>query len=80
MTRSCWPHSNGREITRLDGSKLTLHLAGARIDVQQPTMRDQFARWLINPNIALLLLVGGALLIYLEFNAPERLFPALWAL
>ena len=23
---------NGREITRMDGSKLTLHLAGARID------------------------------------------------
>ena len=66
---------NGREITRLDGSKLTLHLAGARIDVQQPTMRDQLLGWLINPNIALLLLVGGALLIYLEFNAPGTIVP-----
>ena len=26
---------NGREITRMDGSKLTLHLAGARIDIDR---------------------------------------------
>ena len=31
--------------------------------------------WLVNPNIALLLLVGGALLIYLEFNAPGTIVP-----
>jgi membrane-bound serine protease (ClpP class) len=29
----------------------------------------------VNPNIALLLLVGGALLIYLEFNAPGTIVP-----
>jgi membrane-bound serine protease (ClpP class) len=31
--------------------------------------------WLVNPNIALLFLVGGALLIYLEFNAPGTIVP-----
>ena len=31
--------------------------------------------WLVDPNIALLLLVGGALLIYLEFNAPGTIVP-----
>ena len=31
--------------------------------------------WLVNPNIALLLLVGGALLIYLEFNTPGTIVP-----
>jgi membrane-bound serine protease (ClpP class) len=66
---------NGREITRLDGSKCTLHLAGARIEVLQLTLRDQLLGWLVNPNIALLFLVGGALLIYLEFNAPGTIVP-----
>jgi membrane-bound serine protease (ClpP class) len=66
---------DGREITRMDGSKLKLHLAGARIEVLKPTMRDDLLGWLINPNIALLLLVGGALLIYLEFNTPGTIVP-----
>ncbi len=66
---------NGREITRMDGSKLTLHLAGARIDLIKPTLRDELLGWLVNPNIALLFLVGGALLIYLEFNAPGTIVP-----
>jgi membrane-bound serine protease (ClpP class) len=66
---------DGRTITRLDGGKLTLHLAGARIELVQPTVRDELLGWLINPNIALLLLVCGALLIYLEFNVPGTIVP-----
>jgi membrane-bound serine protease (ClpP class) len=66
---------DGREITRWDGSKLTLHLAGARIETMRPTLREELLGWLVNPNIALLFLVGGALLIYLEFNAPGTIVP-----
>jgi membrane-bound serine protease (ClpP class) len=66
---------DGREITRMDGSKVTLRVAGARIDLLRPTLRDELLSWLVNPNIALLLLVGGALLIYLEFNAPGTIVP-----
>ncbi len=66
---------NGREITRFDGTKTTLHLAGARIETLQPTLREELLGWLVNPNIALLLLVGGALLIYLEFNTPGTIVP-----
>jgi membrane-bound serine protease (ClpP class) len=66
---------DGREITRLDGTKLVLHLAGARVELVKPTLREQLLGWLVDPNIALLLLVGGALLIYLEFNAPGTIVP-----
>jgi membrane-bound serine protease (ClpP class) len=66
---------NGREVTRMDGSKQTLHLANARLVVVQPTLREQLLGWLVNPNIALLLLLGGALLIYLEFNTPGTIVP-----
>ncbi len=66
---------NGREITRLDGTKQTLHLANARIQRIEPTLRENLLDWLINPNVALLLLIGGALLIYLEFNTPGTIVP-----
>lgn len=66
---------DGKEITRLDGSKITLRLAGAKIVTIKPTVRDELLGWLVNPNIALLFLVGGALLIYLEFNSPGTIVP-----
>ncbi len=66
---------NKREITRMDGSKQTLHLANARVELVRPTLREDLLGWLVNPNIALLLLVGGALLIYLEFNTPGTIVP-----
>jgi membrane-bound serine protease (ClpP class) len=66
---------DGREITRMDGAKLVLHLSGARIVEIQPTLRESLLGWLVNPNIALLFLVGGALLIYLEFNTPGTIVP-----
>jgi membrane-bound serine protease (ClpP class) len=66
---------DGRQITLMDGSKLTLHTKNAHIEVVQPTMRENLLGWLVNPNIALLLLVGGALLIYLEFNTPGTIVP-----
>jgi membrane-bound serine protease (ClpP class) len=65
----------GRTITRLDGSKQVLHLGGARITPLKPSLREELLGWLINPNIALLMLIGGALLIYLEFNTPGTIVP-----
>lgn len=66
---------NGRQITRFDGTKVTLNLAGARIQVLSVSLRDELLGWLVNPNIALLFLVAGALLIYLEFNVPGTIVP-----
>jgi membrane-bound serine protease (ClpP class) len=66
---------NGRQITRFDGAKVTLNLSGARIQVLSVSMRDELLGWLVNPNIALLFLVAGALLIYLEFNVPGTIVP-----
>ncbi|MBS1803403.1 MAG: nodulation protein NfeD [Acidobacteria bacterium] len=66
---------DGRQITRMDGSKQVLHTKNARIEFVQPTLRENLLTWLVNPNIALLLLVGGALLIYLEFNTPGTIVP-----
>ncbi len=73
---------DGRTITRLNDAQngagtqsLTLHLRNARIVPILPTVREQLLGYLANPNLALLLLVGGALLIYLEFNVPGTIVP-----
>jgi membrane-bound serine protease (ClpP class) len=68
---------DGRIIQRADAGKssLTLHLHNAQIVTLQPTIREQLLGRLANPNLALLLLVGGALLIYLEFNIPGTIVP-----
>lgn len=66
---------NNRPIRRLDGSTISLQTVGARIVDIAPTLRERLLNWLIDPNIAMLLLVGGALLIYLEFNAPGTIVP-----
>lgn len=66
---------DGRTITRMDGTKQVLHLAGAQIKVVKPSVRERLLGWLVDPNIALLMLVGGALLIYLEFNTPGTIVP-----
>jgi membrane-bound serine protease (ClpP class) len=66
---------DGRKVMRMDGSTSTLHVASARIVPIQLTLRDQLLGWLVNPNIALLFLVCGALLIYLEFNSPGTIVP-----
>ena len=61
---------NGREITRFDGRKQVLHLEGATVETYQPTWREQLIKAISDPNIALVLLVLGALGIYVEFQSP----------
>jgi membrane-bound serine protease (ClpP class) len=66
---------DGREIHRFDGTALTLHLQGAEIVTTAPSLRERLLSKLTNPDIAVLLLVLGGLLIYLEFNVPGTVVP-----
>jgi membrane-bound serine protease (ClpP class) len=66
---------DGREINRFDGSTRTLHLQGATILTTAPSLRERLLSKLTNPDIAVLLLVIGGLLIYLEFNVPGTVVP-----
>jgi len=66
---------DGRTITRIDGAKTTLHTSGARVVEVKPTLREELLGWLVDPDIAILLGIGGALLIYLEFNTPGTVVP-----
>ncbi len=65
----------GRSIARFDGSKTTLHLVGKRVETLQMTLKQQILNWLMDPNIAFILLAIGALALYVEFNHPGAVVP-----
>jgi membrane-bound serine protease (ClpP class) len=66
---------DGRTVTRFDGSKLVLRTHDARLVTVEPTLREKILDRLTDPNLAVLVLVIGALLIYVEFNTPGTIVP-----
>ncbi len=65
----------GEEIERFDGSKETLQLADARVEVREMTTRQRFLSRIIDPNIAFLLFIFGLLGLYVELNNPGLILP-----
>jgi len=68
---------DGREITRFDGRKQKLNLTGAAVTVYEKNTRQQILSAIADPNIALILLVLGALGIYVEFTSPGLIAPGI---
>ena len=68
---------DGREITRWDGHKEVLHLGGTQIVEAKKTMRERLMSAIADPNIGFILLVLGALGIYVEFSSPGLIFPGI---
>ncbi len=66
---------DGQTITRFSGATIQLHTRHAQLLTLEPTTRERILDWLVDPNIALLCAVLGALLIYLEFNTPGTIIP-----
>jgi membrane-bound serine protease (ClpP class) len=66
---------DGRMVTRFDGRVQTLHTAGAIVEVYQESLRQKIVSSIADPNIALVLLVIGALGIYIEFHSPGLIAP-----
>jgi membrane-bound serine protease (ClpP class) len=66
---------DGRNVTRFDGSTATLHTRNASLIPVDPTVRERVLDWLMDPNLAVLILVLGGMLIYIEFNAPGTIIP-----
>jgi membrane-bound serine protease (ClpP class) len=66
---------DGRAVTRFDGRVQTLHTAGAIVEVYEKSRRQKIVSAIADPNIALVLLVIGALSIYLEFHSPGLIVP-----
>ena len=66
---------DGKTITRFNGEKVVLHLAGKPLRVYEPSLRQQILSWLMDPSLAGLLFAIGMLALYAEFNHPGAVVP-----
>ena len=69
---------DGRTVTRFDGRVTTLHTAGGEIVEYRLTLREKIIAGIADPNIALVLLIIGALGIYVEFTSPGLIAPGVF--
>ncbi len=66
---------DGRTITRFDGEKVTLHLAGKPVRDFDMTLKQKILDYLMDPNISFVVLAIGLLALYVEFNHPGAIIP-----
>lgn len=65
----------GKSIKRFDGKTVTLHLVGQRVQPFEMTLKQKILDYLMNPNVAFILLAVGFLSLYVEFNHPGAVLP-----
>src|ERR1700722_9653632 len=66
---------NGVAIKRFSGSEEVLRTGGAEVVDYQPTSRERVIASIADLNIGFILLVLGALGVYVEFSSPGLIFP-----
>jgi membrane-bound serine protease (ClpP class) len=66
---------DGTVITRFNGTKQTLTLKDAKVYVYQLSLRQKLLKAVSDPNIALIVLLLGALGLYVEFSTPGLIVP-----
>jgi membrane-bound serine protease (ClpP class) len=64
-----------KPIKRFNGQTVTLELAGQTIRPYGMTLKQHILAFLMDPNIAFILLAIGALALYAEFNHPGAVVP-----
>jgi membrane-bound serine protease (ClpP class) len=62
-------------VKRFNGTTQVLHTRGTSMVAVDPTIREQIMDRLMDPNLAVLILLAGALLVYMEFNTPGTIIP-----
>lgn len=66
---------DGRMVKRFNGATQVLHTRNAAIVTVDENLRESIMDRLMDPNLAVLILLAGALLIYLEFHVPGTIIP-----
>ncbi|MGH9552473.1 MAG: NfeD family protein, partial [Terriglobales bacterium] len=65
----------GKTVKRFDGKTVTLNLEGENIRPFDMTLKQRILAFIMDPNIAFILLAVGALALYAEFNHPGAVVP-----
>jgi membrane-bound serine protease (ClpP class) len=66
---------DSKSVKRFNGQQVTLKLSGQPIAPFGMTLKEQILNYLMDPNIAFILLAIGALALYAEFNHPGAVVP-----
>ncbi|HKO14443.1 MAG TPA: nodulation protein NfeD [Acidobacteriaceae bacterium] len=66
---------DGRTVKRFNGTTQVLHTRNAEMVTVEENLRERVMDRLMDPNLAVLILLAGALLIYLEFHIPGTIVP-----
>ncbi len=66
---------DGRVITRFHGDTVTLHVVGKPVMEFDLTVKQRILSFLMDPNMAFVLLAIGLLSLYIEFNHPGAILP-----
>jgi membrane-bound serine protease (ClpP class) len=66
---------DGRTVKRFNGTTQVLHTRNAELVAVDENLRESIMDRLMDPNLAVLILLAGALLIYLEFHVPGTIIP-----
>ncbi len=65
----------GKSFKRFSGQEATLKLSGQPVVPFDPTLKEKILSYLMDPNVAFILLAVGALALYAEFNHPGAVIP-----
>ena len=65
----------GKPIKRFDGNTVTLNLVGQPIQGYDMTLKERILDYLMDPDVAFILLAIGLLALYVEFNHPGAVVP-----
>jgi membrane-bound serine protease (ClpP class) len=65
----------GKSFKRFNGQNVTLQLVGQPIAPFGMTLKERILGYLMDPNVAFILLAIGALALYAEFNHPGAVLP-----
>jgi membrane-bound serine protease (ClpP class) len=65
----------GVAVKRFNGSEEVMHTRGVEVVDYQKSLREKIIAAIADPNIGFILVVLGALGIYVEFSAPGLIFP-----
>lgn len=65
----------GKTITRFDGKTSTLNLAGKTVTIFEMTLKQRILAYIMDPNVAFVLLAIGMLAVFMEFNHPGAVLP-----
>jgi membrane-bound serine protease (ClpP class) len=66
---------SGKGFKRFDGTAVTLNLSGQPVRNYPMTLKQQILSYIMDPNITLIILMIGALCLYVEFNHPGAVVP-----